>query len=145
MHSAERMASGGCPGHRPTAIPEGGLIAGSVIALAAFNAESLAAREHMVRTDPGSLCAARVARARSERQPAMASTFDAFRSSMTEAADPHSPVSGELCVPGVGGPRGSHRTRLPPMGLRFWGPPTLLHPMGVQDSVTAIADRSRIG
>ena len=64
---------------------------------------------------------------------------------MTEAADPQLSCFGKLCVPGVGDPRGSHRTHLPPMGLRFWGPPTLLHPMGVQDGVTAIDDRSRIG
>ena len=31
------------------------------------------------------------------------------------------------------------------MGLRFLGAATLLHPMGVRDSVTAIDDRSRIG
>jgi hypothetical protein len=33
----------------------------------------------------------------------------------------------------------------PPHGPAVGGPPTLLHPMGVRDSVTAIDDRSRIG
>jgi hypothetical protein len=41
-------------------------------------------------------------------------------------------------------PPSEHRTH-PPHGPAVGGPPTLLHPMGVQDSVTAIDNRSRIG
>jgi len=36
----------------------------------------------------------------------------------------------ELCVPGVGDPHGSHRTHLPPMGLRFWGAANPASPNG---------------
>jgi hypothetical protein len=52
------------------AAPKLWLIVGSIIGLAAFNAELPAAREHMVRTDPGSLTAARVARTDGEGQSA---------------------------------------------------------------------------
>jgi hypothetical protein len=57
-------------GHRarPVSGAEGWLIAGPAIAIAAFNAGLLAARERVVWTDPGSLCAARVARIRGRRQ-----------------------------------------------------------------------------
>jgi len=53
------------PGHRLSGClgsgADGWLIEGSAIAVAAFNAGLLAARERVVWTDPGSLCAARVA------------------------------------------------------------------------------------
>jgi hypothetical protein len=51
------------------AAPKVWLIAGSLIGLAAFNAELPAAREHMVRTDPGSLSAASVPRTHGESNP----------------------------------------------------------------------------
>jgi hypothetical protein len=56
-------------GSLPRRGAEASLIAGAVIDLAAFNAQLLA-REHMVRTNPGSLRAARIARTGGERQSA---------------------------------------------------------------------------
>ena len=74
MHGAQRPASGGCPRSRSPAVLQGSLIAGSVIALAAFNAGLPAARERMVWTDPGSLSAASVARTRRGRQSGVAAS-----------------------------------------------------------------------
>jgi hypothetical protein len=51
------------------AAPEVWRIEGSVIGLTAFNAGLQAAREHMVRTDPGSLSAAKVAQTSGEGNP----------------------------------------------------------------------------
>ena len=70
-------------------------------------------------------------------------TRRACRSSMTEAADPNSLNCGNSACPGLATPL---RAQDPsPHGPAVGGPPTLLHPMGVRDSVTAIDDRSRIG
>src|ERR1039458_2391987 len=68
MHRPGRTVPGGCPGCATRSRVS--LIGRSVMSLAAFGAERLAAREHMVRTDPGSLSSARVARTGGERQPA---------------------------------------------------------------------------
>jgi hypothetical protein len=63
MQSTDRIASGGCPDTAVViaAFSPGRLIAGSIMNLAAFNEEPLAAREHMVRTDPGALSQTTVA------------------------------------------------------------------------------------
>ena len=60
MHSTDPMASGGDSGG--AVFPEGRLIGGSVMSLAAFKRKPLAAREHVVRTDPGALSGTTIAR-----------------------------------------------------------------------------------
>jgi hypothetical protein len=66
------------------------------------------------------------------------------RSSMTEGRrSPILPFCGTLRT-GLATPAGATGP-ISPLGPAVGGPPTLLHPMGVRDSVTAIDDRSRIG
>lgn len=68
-----------------------------------------------------------------------------YRSSMTKGRrSPILPFWGNSAYR-VGDPPREPQDPSPPLGPVVGGPPTLLHPMGVQDSATAIDDRIRIG
>ena len=56
---------------------------------------------------------------------------------------PNSPILRGTLRTGLATPAGATGP-ISPLGPAVGGPPTLLHPMGVQDSVTAIDDRIRI-
>src|SRR6266566_7258760 len=67
------------------------------------------------------------------------------RSNMTEGRrSPILPFCGNSAYR-VGDPPREPQDPSPPLGPAVGGPPTLLHPTGVRDSVTAIDDRIRIG
>jgi hypothetical protein len=114
MHSTQGSASGRWPGCHAAVIaaaPKAWLIAGTVIGLAAFNAQLLAAREHMVRTDPGSLTAARIARTGDERQsaavaaPAVGRRMARSQGGDAAAASPQAQQAGQRAMFGIVGGR----------------------------------------